>query len=92
MRRRMPSPVRPFDGVPPDVIAAAKRIFALFQRAESLEPVPSHRPRFLDFAINGVASSPRIDTRLQPWSVTLGPGPGPGHCGEFSDPPSDHQS
>jgi hypothetical protein len=88
----MPSPVRPFDVVPAEVIAAAKLIFSLFQRAESLQPVPTHRPRFLDLAINGMASSPRIDTRLQPWSVALGPGPASGLCNEISDPPSGPQS
>ncbi len=92
MRRRMPSPVRPFDVVPTEVIAAAKRIFSLWQRAEPLEPATSHRPRFLDLAINGRPSSPRLDGQLRPLPAPLGPGSGPGLCSEYSDPPSGLQS
>lgn len=36
MRRRVPSPVRPFDNAPPQVIEAAKRIFTLLWGARKL--------------------------------------------------------
>lgn len=33
MRRRGPSPIRPFDGMPPQLVAAAKRLFSVLRLA-----------------------------------------------------------
>lgn len=67
MRRRMTSPIRPFDMAPPTVVEAAKRIFALVWtgRRGSAGPTPAllhpleARP-YRDMVMDGAGAPDRL--------------------------------